>query len=150
MLMLQNPSSLQAHFPESAESYPAVVQLNDRWRVIVCRDGIQCVLQRRHGPKRAAGARWEGRSYCRTSEAPIRCCRAYCGEIDLAALAALKVLPERIEHDQRQTEGRSRPSMAAHPCRIAAVVDAELGIPAADPIVNADGVAVFLVPRRPR
>jgi hypothetical protein len=61
---------------ESADNYRRVVaRLNGKWRVIACRDGIQWILQRRHGPERPAGARWEGRSYCRTSEALRRCAR---------------------------------------------------------------------------
>lgn len=47
---------------ESDPNYGAVIaQLNDRWRVIVCRDGIQWILQK--SKKSGAGARWQGRSY---------------------------------------------------------------------------------------
>ncbi len=80
---------------ESDEAYPSV-RLNEHWRLIECRDAVQWVLQRRHGPERAAGARWEGRAYCRTREALVRCCRAYCGPIDPDAVAALEALPERL------------------------------------------------------
>jgi hypothetical protein len=99
-MLKRSPAFLQAsHFPESSAAYPAVA-LNSHWRVIACRDGIQWILQRQHGPdapERPAAARWEGRAYCRTKEALIRCCRAYSGEIDAAAVAALRTLPERIE-----------------------------------------------------
>jgi len=83
---------------ESANDYHRVVAiLNDRWRVIECHDGIQWILQRRNAPERARGDDWRSRSYCRTSEALNRACRASVGEIDPAAAAVLASLPERID-----------------------------------------------------
>jgi hypothetical protein len=97
-----NPS----HTPTKCENQaPPDIQLNARWRVITCADGVQWILQRRNVPAGTGGNRperhstddWRGRSYCRTREALIRCCRAYSGEIDPVAAAALQALPERIE-----------------------------------------------------
>jgi hypothetical protein len=85
-----------AHTPRSAKNQEPF-QLNARWRVIACRDGIQWILQYRNRTETVAGGDWRGRSYCRTREALIRCCRAYSGEIDPAAVAALQTLPERID-----------------------------------------------------
>lgn len=83
---------------ESADDYPRiVVVLNDRWRVIECASGIQWILQRRKSAETGAGARWEGNSYCRTSEALIRCCRARCGSVSPSAMAVLAALPDWIE-----------------------------------------------------
>lgn len=49
--------------PEEADSYPAVVaRLNDRWRVIECRDGMQWILQQRKG-HREGQAVWRGRRF---------------------------------------------------------------------------------------
>jgi hypothetical protein len=80
---------------ESSDDYPSL-KINTRWRLIECKDGVQFILQRLHaGAETAAGARWEGRSYCRTTEALICCCRAYCGPIDPAASAVLALLPAR-------------------------------------------------------
>ena len=63
---------------ESYDDYPRIVaRLNDRWRIIECRDRVQWILQ-----KRTAEARWTGRSYCRTAEALRRCCREERIEID--------------------------------------------------------------------
>jgi hypothetical protein len=99
-----------AHTPTSAQNqaYPDI-QLNARWRVVVCRDGIQWILQRRNVPAGTGGDRperhstddWRGRSYCRTREALIGCCDRYCGEIDPAAVAALRTLPEWIDGEVR-------------------------------------------------
>jgi hypothetical protein len=93
---------------ESDDRYPAVAILNQRYRVIRCRDGIQWILQRRNlpagtgdnRPERHSTDDWRGRSYCRTSEALIRCC-GVSGEIDPAAVAALQTLPERIDDEVR-------------------------------------------------
>ena len=57
---------------EESDNYPNVVaRLGGDWRVIVCRDGIQWIVQRRTG-KRHGRARWEARSYCRSREGLIR------------------------------------------------------------------------------
>jgi hypothetical protein len=81
---------------EEADDYHAVVaQLNDDWRVIVCRAGIQWILQHRAG-ERHGRTRWAGRSFCRTSEALNRVSRERAGPIDPAALAILESLPARF------------------------------------------------------
>jgi len=82
---------------EEADDYHAVVtHLNDRWRVVVCAAGVQWILQRRAG-ERHGTARWEGRSYCRTSHALNRLSRRQAGAIDPTAAAALAALPDWIE-----------------------------------------------------
>ena len=81
---------------EEADDYHAVVaRLNDSWRVIVCRAGIQWILQRRRGERRGT-ARWEGRGFCRTSAALNRLSRNHAGVIDPTAADILGSLPERI------------------------------------------------------
>jgi hypothetical protein len=112
-MLNRSPALLQAsHFPESATAYPALY-LNPAWRVIVCRDGIQWIVQRRHGPERPAGACCEGRSYCRTREVLIRCCRAYSGEIDPAAVAELQTFPDRIEPPSKALASSTQPKTVA-------------------------------------
>jgi hypothetical protein len=82
---------------EEADDYHAVVaRLNGTWRIIVCSAANQWVLQRRRG-KRCGRARWEGRSFCRTSEALNRLSRTHAGVIDPTAAAILAALPDRIE-----------------------------------------------------
>jgi hypothetical protein len=104
-MLKRTPELPQAsHFPESATSYPALY-LNSAWRVILCRDGIQWILQRRNvpagtgdnRPERHSTDDWRGRSYCRTRSALIRCCDRFCGEIDPAAAAELRTLPDLAE-----------------------------------------------------
>lgn len=52
---------------EHSDDYPNVVMsLDERWRVIVCRNGIQWILQYRKSLTKPD--LWEGRSYCQTRE----------------------------------------------------------------------------------
>ena len=82
---------------EEADDYHAIVAiLNDHWRVIVCRAGIQWILQRRAGERRGR-ARWASRSYCRTKEGLTLFSHEHAGEIEPAALAILAALPARID-----------------------------------------------------
>ena len=69
-----------------------IVQLNERWKVVD--DPLQWILQRRKGSPRKKNSGWQGRSFCRTREALLRCVREYCGEVDPAALDKLHELPD--------------------------------------------------------
>ncbi len=81
---------------ETAGRYPGVVvQINCRWRVILCSAGIQWILQR-HDGERGGRARWAGVGYCQTREALLRLCRGLESPVDPAALSALSALPEHI------------------------------------------------------
>jgi very-short-patch-repair endonuclease len=87
---------VQRQHHETADDYERiVVRLCDRWRVIVCRDGIQWILQRRDA-QRSGRARWTGSQYFTTRDALIRASRAKSGQVDPEALAILAALPERI------------------------------------------------------
>ena len=82
--------------PEESDTYLHVTAvLNAGWRVISCRDGLQWILQRRAG-QRQGRPRWEGRSFCCTREALVRCAREHAGDIAADALVILLRLPERI------------------------------------------------------
>lgn len=77
---------------ERDDHYQNVICRIDGWRVIVCRDGIQWIVQRR----RRAGRRqveWKGRSYLTTRAALIREWRRHTGDDGAVLLARL---PERI------------------------------------------------------
>ena len=98
---------------EEADDYHSVVaQLNERWRVIVCTAGVQWVLQRRTG-ERHGTARWEGRSYCKTSEALNRLSRMRAGVIDPAAAAIMTSLPERIDNATRRAPAMTARTISA-------------------------------------
>ncbi len=68
-------------------------KLNECWRVVD--DPLQWILQHRKGRPRKKNSGWQGRSFCRTREALLRCVREYCVEVDPAALDKLNVLPDR-------------------------------------------------------
>ncbi|MBD3679746.1 MAG: hypothetical protein HUJ27_15275 [Rhodobacteraceae bacterium] len=72
-----------------------MIRLDARHRVIVCKDGIQWIVQRRRG-QRCGRARWAALGYCTTRKALIRVCHSSCGVLDPKALASLEALPERI------------------------------------------------------
>ena len=93
---------------ESSDDYPDVVAiLNERWRVIGCRHGIQWVLQGRNRAERVARDGWRGRSFCHTKEALIRVCDAHAGLIDPDGRAILAGLPERFPETQSAPERTS-------------------------------------------
>lgn len=80
---------------ETADAYSRIVaRLCDGWRVIVCKDDLQWILQRRK--KGGAERPWRAVGYCRTRKALIRLCAASCGQIDPAAMAVLAALPENL------------------------------------------------------
>ena len=77
---------------ERDDNYRAVItRLNDRWRVIVCRDHIQWILQKREA------SRWRNRSFCMTRAALLREVLRHCGDINPNALGIIRSLPEQIE-----------------------------------------------------
>ena len=79
---------------ETADTYAGVIaEPADGWRVIICKNRIQWILQRR---RKGAGRRWEARGYFRTRKALIRLCTASCGQIDPAARCILDALPENF------------------------------------------------------
>jgi hypothetical protein len=107
--------SRRRRLAESADDYPnVVVVLNEGWRLIACRDGIQWILQyrnRRNKAQTVARDGWRGRSYCRTKEALIRVCDAHAGPIDPDGRAILAGLPEWFPEKQN-APGRTSESVS--------------------------------------
>lgn len=80
---------------ESADGYcRTVVYLNARWRIVGCKHGLQWILQ--HCVRKARGAEWNARSYCRTREALIRVSLQHAGQITPSAWLTLDALPGRL------------------------------------------------------
>ena len=89
-------NQLDREHGESGDTYDrVVVRLNEKWRVVECRAGIQWILQRRKSASDGGG--WSSRSFCRTSEALRRVAAEHAGAIDPEAQEALDRLPEWIE-----------------------------------------------------
>ncbi|WP_210320213.1 hypothetical protein [Pseudaminobacter soli (ex Zhang et al. 2022)] len=81
---------------EEGESYPfKIVDLNERWRVILCKDGIQWILQKRGGLDKGE-ARWRGMAYYRTKAGLLNRIRREGVELTSDAMAVLAALPERL------------------------------------------------------
>lgn len=78
---------------QSDDYFRVVAVLNDRWRVIVCKDSIQWILQKR----RRDTLKWDGESYCMTRQGLLRNIREKIqDEIGALAIAIIDDLPERI------------------------------------------------------
>jgi hypothetical protein len=75
---------------EENDAYPTIARLDDRWRVIACRQSIQWILQRQRG------GYWRGYWFCRTREALVRGARQHAGPINGDTLVILLRLPERF------------------------------------------------------
>jgi hypothetical protein len=89
-------NKLDREHGESGDTYDrVVVRLNEKWRVVECRAGVQWILQRRKSASDGGG--WSSRSFCRTSDAIRRLARQDAKPIDPEALVVLDRLPEWIE-----------------------------------------------------
>jgi hypothetical protein len=72
-----------------------LVRLNACWRVILCADAHQWILQRaRTGRQRRP--EWRASRYFRTRKALLEACAALCGPCDPCALERLAELPEVV------------------------------------------------------
>ena len=78
---------------ERDDAYRNVVaQLAPRWRVIVCKDGMQWILQRKES---SHGGPWRGVSYHTNRDGLLRACGSL-KALSSGALEALAALPEFI------------------------------------------------------
>ena len=85
---------------ETADEYGRVVgRLSDGWRVIVCKDAHQWILQRRTGS--LPGGQWRAVRFHRTRDALIRSAVALCEACDPAALVILAALPPHFGRGRR-------------------------------------------------
>jgi hypothetical protein len=78
---------------ETADAYAGELFRLGRYRVAVCRDGIQWLFQRQRPAKSGGGAAWDTLGYCATRKGLMRLHRAHIGP-DAPEIAAL---PEQIE-----------------------------------------------------
>ena len=93
--VLEPPVLVDDTHREISEFYTGVIAyLNPRWRVIICKDGRQFILQYRSSKHMNKGM-WLGKSYPTTREA-LRCVCSSRGLLsDPKARAELEALPER-------------------------------------------------------
>ena len=72
-----------------------IVQLGPRWRIIVCKDGIQWILQQRSVAAPNTGT-WSGKSYSTTRSGLIAACSDRELLSDPSARQALDALPSDV------------------------------------------------------
>ena len=88
---------------ERSDAYGGVVCIiNDRWRVIVCKNNIQWILQKSKADG-GHGRAWRGVSHLTTKKALIEACARLCGLYEPEVHVALDGLPERFPVNQRGT-----------------------------------------------
>lgn len=94
---------------ESDDAYPRVLtNLDDRWRVILCRDALQFILQRRISPSPDG---WRGQRFCVTRAALLRDVREFAPEASEEGMRILWHLPDFA--DQMPATEASGPALAA-------------------------------------
>ena len=86
------------HLKESRDGYADVICRSGVWRVILCRDGLQWIIQRGGGSDRDDG--WAGRNYCTTRAALVRDWR---NRTDMEPPPELLALPDRVPPVLRRT-----------------------------------------------
>lgn len=73
-----------------------IFRINDRWRVIVCPEGIQWILQKRKGYLDGRPA-WDGMSFCRSKAGMYRAIKEKVGAVSPDTEAQLAQLPDWVE-----------------------------------------------------
>lgn len=84
-----------AHRERDDEYREVIVQLAPRWRVIVCKDYLQWIIQKRTAEPLHRGE-WRGQSYVTSRNSLIRLCASLELLSDDNARARLEALPEQF------------------------------------------------------
>jgi hypothetical protein len=84
---------LSSDWRETADAYAGEVFRKGRYRVAVCRDGIQWLFQRRRPRESPGGAAWDTLGYCVSRKGLMRLHRAHIGP----EAPEILTLPEQIE-----------------------------------------------------
>ena len=92
---------------ERDDNYAKVIaQLGPRWRIIVCKDDIQFILQKRSVLPPNTGT-WSGKSYSTTRDAIIAACSSRSLLSEASARQVLESLPSNV-HDYASQMGLPR------------------------------------------
>ena len=89
-----------ANREESDNYHSIVVRLNAKWRVIICKGGLQWTLQRQRG-KRNGLPIWRGSSFCVARDELLLCVREDCGPVSDLAMELVRSLPAHIKRVKR-------------------------------------------------
>ena len=97
--LLENRGAAYAVIPPHKESddnyHDVIAQLAPRWRVIVCKDYLQWIIQKRSAEPLHPGV-WQGQSYVTNRSSLIRLCASLELLSDHAVCATLDALPEQF------------------------------------------------------
>ena len=77
---------------ETSHNYGRVLLKNGRWRIAVCRNDRQWLLQQRVTIENCAGARWRNKGYCLSRESLILLQH----RLSVGVWPELEMLPERF------------------------------------------------------
>ena len=89
----------KSHY-ETADNYVGVIAyLDERHRVIICKDALQWIIQGKRGQRRGQ-RRWTEKSYLTSPEGVIKASHALCGPLAPNVLATLRALPSKPEVEQ--------------------------------------------------
>lgn len=81
---------------ETSDRYHGELFRDGDYRVVVCRDGIQWLFQKRAGPEKyGAGARWVSIGYFTTRQALTRAWTGKTGRVNLGSRHLPRVLKRR-------------------------------------------------------
>lgn len=83
---------------ETADGYRGVILDLGRYRVAICRDGLQWLYQRRRPGAAGGGTAWDTLGYCVTRAALIRLSRSHSG----AEAPEIAALPARFKREGGQ------------------------------------------------
>ena len=97
--LLENRGAAYAITPSHKESddnyHDVIAQLAPRWRVIVCKDYLQWIIQKRTAEPLHRGV-WRSQSYVTSRNSLIRLCASLGLLSDPLARARLEALPEQF------------------------------------------------------
>jgi len=88
-------TSQLVHKERDDECREVIVQLTPRWRVIVCKDYLQWIIQKRTAEPLHRGV-WRSQSYVTSRSSLIRLCASLELLSDPLARARLEALPEQF------------------------------------------------------
>lgn len=88
----EGATAMLCHREEAANYDRVLIQLDDGWRLIECKDAIQFILQRK-SPQTVVGARWRNVRYHRASDTLPEACRHLGITLTSSQVAAISALP---------------------------------------------------------